>query len=91
MGLRTVVGRISLEVWHGKDAGDKHWGCPIRERWGLKPHQEMSPALEEKLAFTATQTRSYEGAAQVASKWGCPIDDSVVHAVVQRADRKSVV
>jgi len=44
----------------------------------------MSPVLEEKLAFTATLTGSYEGAAQVAGKWGSEVDDSVVHALVQR-------
>ena len=54
MGLQTVVGRVKLSVWQGQDPRDKHWGCPIRERWGLGPHQQMSPALEEKLAFTAT-------------------------------------
>jgi hypothetical protein len=89
MGLRTAVGWVRLEVWHGKDPGDKHWGCPVRERWGLKPHQELSPALEEKLAFTATLARTYEGAAQLASKWGCQVDDSLVHAVVQRVGSRA--
>jgi len=89
MGLRSVVGRISLEVWHGQDPRDKHWGCPIRERWGLQAHQQMSPALEEKLAFTATLTRSYEAAAQVAGKWGSAVDDSLVHALVQRVGAKA--
>src|SRR3989449_10328036 len=73
MGLRSVVGRVGLEVWHGQDPQDKHWGCPIRERWGLRAHQQMSPVLEEKLAFTATLTGSYEAAAQVAGKWGCAV------------------
>jgi hypothetical protein len=89
MGLRTVVGRVQLEVWHGQDPQDKHWGCPIRDWWGLKTHQQMSPALEEKLAFTATQTLSYEAAARVASKWSCEVDDSVIHAVVQRVGSKA--
>ena len=30
----------------------------------------MSPALEEKVAFTATMVGSYEAAAQVAGKTG---------------------
>ena len=84
MGLRTTVGPVKLEVWHGRDPQDKHWGCPIRERWGLRAHQQMSPVLEERLAFTATLSCSYEAAAQVAGKWGCPIDDSVIHGLVQR-------
>jgi hypothetical protein len=44
----------------------------------------MSPALEERLAFTATLAGSYDAAAQVAAKWSCPMDDSVIHALVQR-------
>src|SRR5258708_15084375 len=89
MSLRSVVGRVRLAVWHGRDPKDKHWGCPIRERWGLRAHQQMSPVLEEKLAFTATLTGSYEAAAQVAGKWGSGVDDSVVHALVQRVGRKA--
>ena len=89
MPLRTAVGRVRLEVWHGQDPQDHHWGIPIREAWGLKPHQQMSPALEDKLAFTATLAGSYEAAAQVADKWGCPVDDSVVHALVQRVGGKA--
>jgi len=75
--LRTIVGLVKLQVWHGRDPQDEHWGCPLRERWGLTAHQQMSPALAEKLAFTATMSLSYEAAAQVAGQWGCPMDDSV--------------
>ena len=89
MGLRTVVGRVKVEVWHGQDPGDKHWGCAMRERWGLKAHQQMSPVLEEKLAFTATLAGSYDAAALVVGKWGCEIDDSVIHALVQRLGGKA--
>ena len=89
MGLRTVVGRVKLRVWQGQDPEDKHWGCPIRERWGLGAHQQMSPALEEKLAFTATLAGSYAAAGLVAGKWGCTVDDSVIHALVQRAGSKA--
>jgi hypothetical protein len=84
MSLRTAVGVLKVLVWHGKDPADKHWGSPIRERWDLKAHQQMSPALEERLAFTATLAGSYAAAAQVAGKWGCAIDDSVIHGLVQR-------
>src|SRR5262245_66162595 len=89
MTLRSVVGRVRLEVCHGQDPRDKPWGCPIRESWGLKAHQQMSPALEQKLAFTATMVGSYEAAAQEAANWGCPVDDSVVHALVQRLGAKA--
>lgn len=84
MSLRTVVGVVKLRVWHGQDPENKHWGCPIRERWGVRAHQQMSPALEERLAFTATLAGSYGAAAELAGKWGCAVDDSVIHALVQR-------
>ena len=84
MHLRTVVGTVELEVWRGRDPQAQRWGIPIREVWGLSAGQRMSPVLEEKLVFTATLASSYEGAAQVAGHWGCPVDDSVIHALVQR-------
>lgn len=89
MVLRTVVGRVELTIRHGKDPSDGHWGCPIRERWGLSAHQEMSPVLEQKLAFTATTTFSYEKASQMSANWDCPVEGSVIHALVQRLGRKA--
>jgi hypothetical protein len=91
MRLRTVVGVVELRVWHGKDPQDKHWGCPVREQWGLQKHQQMSAALEERLAFTATATATYREAALVATKWGSAVDDSVMHALVQRLGSKAEV
>ena len=89
MALRTVVGRVELLICHGKDPSDGHWGCPIRERWGLSAHQEMSPMLEQKLAFTATLTDSYAKASQMSANWNCPVEASVIHALVQRLGRKA--
>jgi len=56
----------------------------MRERWGLSPHQQMSPVLEQKLAFSATLVGSYEAAAQEAANWDCPVGASVIYALVQR-------
>lgn len=89
MELRTVAGVVELEVWYGKDPRERRWGCPIREQWGLQPHQRMSLALEDKLAFTATLAGSYEQAAELAAKWGTAVDDSVIHGLVQRLGRKA--
>ena len=89
MHLRSVVGVVELQVWHGKDPHDGHWGSPVRERWGLPAHQQMSPALEEKLAFTATLAGSYAAAGQLAAKWGSAVDDAVIHALVQRVGSKA--
>lgn len=83
MQLRTGVGVLKLEVLYGQDPGDRHWGCPIRERWGLSDHQQMSLGLEDKLAFTVTASASYEEAAAVAGKWGVDVDGSTLHALAQ--------
>jgi hypothetical protein len=50
----------------------------MRQRWGLTPHQQLSPALEDKLAYFATVTGSYEAAARLACKAGCPVEDSTI-------------
>ena len=84
MGLSPGVGVLKLKIWYGLDPDTGRWGSPMRQRWGLSPHQEMSPALEDKLAFTVTATRSYEEAAQVAQEWNCPVDDSTLHALTRR-------
>ena len=89
MQLHTVVGMIQLEVLHGQDPVDLHWGCPVRECWGLTCHQQLSLALEDKLAFTVTATASYEEAAAVAQKWGVPVDDSTLHALTQRLGERA--
>lgn len=89
MQLRTVVGVIELQVLHGQDPGDEHWGCPVREHWGLTSHQQLSLALEDKLAFTITATSSYEEAAAVAQKWGVPVTDSSLHALTQRLGQQA--
>jgi hypothetical protein len=73
-----------LQVWSGKNPADGTWGIPIRQRWGLSPHQQLSPALEDKLCYFATVTGTYEMAAHLARKVGVPIEDSTVHALVQR-------
>lgn len=84
MRLRTLAGEIELEVLHGQAAGDHHWGCPTRERWGLTAHQQLSEALEDRLAFTITATSSYEEAAVLAEKWGTSVSSSTLHALTQR-------
>lgn len=89
MQLRTVAGVVDLTVLHGQDPTDAHWGCPIRERWGLSCHQQLSLALEDKLAFTVTATASYAEAAAVAGKWGVAVEDSTLQALTQRLGAKA--
>ena len=94
MRLRTAFGLLVLSVWRGKNPSDGRWGCPIRQCWGLAPHQRLSPALEDKLAYFATVTGSYEAAAKLSAKVGYPVEDSTIQALVQRvgarAERQTV-
>ena len=89
MHLRTGVGVIELRVLHGQDPGDRHWGCPIREHWGLSAHQQLSLALEDKLAFTVTATPSYAEAAAVADKWGVSVTAASLHTLEPKTRRQS--
>lgn len=89
MRLRSQFGAVELNVVHGQDPEDKHWGCPIRERWGLSDHQQLSVGFQGKLAFTATATGSYAEAALLAEKWGAPVSASLVYRVVQGLGEKA--
>lgn len=89
MQLRGVSGVMALKVWQGQDGKKGPWGCPIKQKWGLTAHQQMSPALEANLALTATLAGSYEDASQLTAQWGCPVDDSVIHSLVQRLGQKA--
>jgi len=84
MRLRTAFGAVALAVWRGKNPADGTWGIPIRQQWGLGPHQQLSPALEDRLAYFATVTGSYAAAAKLSAKVGCPVEDSTIQALVQR-------
>jgi hypothetical protein len=82
--IRTVSGKVTIEAPYGRDPETGQWVMPIRELWGLGPHETMSPVLEERVCYTATRTLSFEGAADVAAKWGSPVDDSGIHGHVQK-------
>jgi len=90
--LRTGAGDVEVQTWYGQDPQDKHWGCPLRERWKLLPRQRMSPGWRETLAFTLTATTSYESAAALLNKLGHRADDSTLHELAQslgqRAERQ---
>ena len=80
---------MRLLVDYGQDPIAGQWGCPLLRAWGLSPHQKITPGYAEKLCFTATATGSYEEAAQLASKWAQSIDDSTLHALVQRTGARA--
>ncbi len=82
--VTTCAGVLVLKTQRGYCEALKRWINPARARWGLKPHQRVSPELQSRLVFNATATGSYEKAAALARRWGTPVSDDTVHAVVQR-------
>lgn len=89
--LVSELGEIKLTVDYGQDRASGEWFCPVRRAWGLGAHQQITPAWAQKLGFTVTATGSYEEAAAVASCWGRAIDDSTLHALVQRVGARAQV
>lgn len=87
--LVSELGEIKLTVDYGQDRASGEWFSPVRRAWGLEPHQQLTPAWTQKLAFTVTATGSYEEAAAVASCWGRAIDDSTLHALVRRVGARA--
>jgi hypothetical protein len=85
--LHTVVGVVRLRVRHGYAPALARWVCPAREAWGLAAYQRLSPELEARLTYTATEVGSYERAARMAATWGSPASDGCVHAHAQRLGR----
>ena len=82
--LHTVAGVVRLRVRHGYAPALARWVCPAREAWGLEAYERLSPELEARLTYTATEVGSYERAARMAATWGSPTSDGCVHAHAQR-------
>jgi hypothetical protein len=89
VSLRSELGNVKLTVKYGQDRQTQQWLCPLLRQWGMGPHQKITPAWAEKLCFTVTATASYEEAAEVAGKWGGPVDDSTLHGLVQRVGQRA--
>lgn len=88
--ITTTVGKVRVRGACGRDPETGRWVIAIRELWGLGPHETMSPVLAERVCYTATRTLSYEGAADVAAKWGSPVDDCGIHRHVQQAGGRAI-
>lgn len=82
--LITISGVAKLRVRHGYSPALGQWVCPVRQMWGLPSYQRLSPELESRLAYTASETTSYEAAAQMATRWGCPVSDGCIHQHLQK-------
>jgi len=81
--LTTISGMVKVRVRHGYSQALGQWVCPARVAWGLQAYQRLSPELESRLAYTASETTSYESAAKMAARWGCPVSDGCIHQHLQ--------
>jgi len=81
--LMTISGVLKLRVRHGFSPALGQWVCPVRQAWGLQSYQRLSPELESRLVYTASETTSYAAAAQMATRWGCPLSDGCIHQHLQ--------
>ena len=81
--LDTVAGAVKLRVRHGYSTALERWLCPVREAWGLAADQRVSPEFQARLAYTAIEVGSYEGAARMAQTWGSPASDGRIHGHAQ--------
>jgi hypothetical protein len=82
--LDTVVGTVTIRARYGYSQAQKRWMCPARATWALEKYQRLSPELQQRLCYTATQVSSYERAAAMARCWGSPVSDDRIHVHVRR-------
>lgn len=84
-----MVGKVTLKVTCGRDRQSGQWKCPARERWGLGPHEKMTPELEDRVCLTAALTSSYEAAAPISAQWGSAVDDETIRTHVRRVGQRA--
>jgi len=87
--LMTVSGSVSIEAIRGYSRATGSWHCPVREQWGLAKWARLSPEFEQRLAYNAAVTGSYEKAAAHAGRWGSPVSDDAIHELVRRVARRN--
>ena len=82
--LMTVSGIVTIVAIRGYSGATESWHCPVREQWGLAKWARLSPEFEQRLAYTGVVSGSYEKAAELSKRWGSPISDDAIHALMQR-------
>lgn len=83
------MGEIVVDSVYGQDPDTKEHFSPVRRVWGLDSRQVMSPVLEDRICYTAVRTDSYEAASDLSEKWGSKVDDSTIHAHVQKIGERA--
>lgn len=87
--LNTTLGTLTIRAHYGYDGQSKRWMFAVKELWGLKPHQEISPHLEQLVSYTATECLSYQKAQKMAASWGVKISATSIHKHVQHLGSKA--
>lgn len=87
--LDTCAGTVSFRAHYGRHPQTGQWQHPIRLLWGLKPRQRLSPQLQDRVAYTAAETDSYERAAKMATKWGTPLVAATIHKHAQQMGQQA--
>lgn len=87
--LMTASGQVTIKAIRGHSSATGKWHCPVREQWGLEKWARLSPEFEQRLAYAGAVSGSCEKAAELSTRWGSPISDDAIHALIQRlGDRK---
>lgn len=87
LSLITTLGIVSIRAHYGYDRQSKGWMFAVKDLWGLKARQQISPQLEQQLSYTALECGSYKKAEQMAQSWGVKIAATTIHKHVQRMGR----
>lgn len=91
MELLTTAGKVVVEIPYCELMEDGSWHSPLREFFGLAPHQHATPELLHRVCMTAAKTFSLERAAELCALWGSPLaDDSSIHRLVQMAGERAI-
>lgn len=88
--LMTVSGTVTIKAIRGYSKATGSWHCPVREQWGLAKWARLSPEFEQRLAYNSAVSGSFEKAAELSRRWGSPISDDAIHALVQRIAEKNI-
>lgn len=87
--LMTVAGLVTIDAIRGYSRATGQWHCPVREQWGLAKWARLSPEFEQRLTYNAAVTGSFEKAAEHSTRWGSPVSDDAIHALVSRVGQRS--
>jgi len=72
------VGKITVAVAYGREAGTGKWVCPAREGWGLGAHRKMAPEVEREREYFQTHRAPLHYEAMAAR--GCPVGSGAMES-----------